>query len=216
MPANSVESAETISPNTPSPLEIPLNFTDLRGVPMKNRSPWQLNRFWRLCNLHLANQTLLLLGLTTISLCSFVGCKPEEVARKEEEAAIAAKEAQANAAQQNLQAQKAGVGVGEKGRSLEGGSENNPATLISGPAAALFRTKEKIAFEIQIPKAMSLYMAEKGRNPRNHDEFMRDIIEFNRIQLPKLPNGMLYRYLPDKGDQGELWVIPEKELQPQN
>jgi len=177
---------------------------------------WQL-RFWQPRKFRLAKQTLPLLGLIAFSLCSFVGCKPEEVARQETEAATAAaKEAQANAVQQNLQAQKAGVGVGEKGRSLEGGSENNPATLISGPAAALFRTKEKIAFEIQIPKAMSLYMAEKGRNPRNHDEFMRDIIEFNRIQLPKLPNGMLYQYLPDKGEQGELWVIPEKELQPAN
>lgn len=199
----------------------------MRDVPMKNFYPRQLNglsqlrfwqlRFWQLRKFRLPKQTLPLLGLSTISLCSFVGCKPEEVARQENEAAVAAsKEAQADAVQQNLQAQKAGVGVGEKGRSLEGGSENNPATLISGPAAALFRTKEKIAFEIQIPKAMSLYMAEKGRNPRNHDEFMRDIIEFNRIQLPKLPNGMLYQYLPDKGEQGELWVIPEKELQPAN
>ncbi len=152
--------------------------------------------------------TMFALTLLTVSLQ--LGCKPEEVAREEERAAQqAAQQAAANAASENLQAQKAGVGVGSKGRSLEGGSENNPATLISGPAAALFRTKEKIAFEIQIPQAMNLYMAEKGRAPRNHDEFMRDIIEFNRIQLPKLPEGMLYRYLPDKA---ELWVIPEKDL----
>jgi hypothetical protein len=102
------------------------------------------------------------------------------------------------------------VGVGVKGRSLEGGSENNPATLISAPAAAYFRTKEKIAFEIQIPQALNLYMAEKGRNPRNHDEFMREIVEANRIPLPKLPTGMVYRYDSEKG---ELWVIPEKDLQ---
>lgn len=152
-------------------------------------------------------------GCTLLAICLQIGCKNEELAREEQAAQLAAEKAVAEAGKENLQAQKAGVGVGSKGRSLEGGSENNPATMISGPAAALFRTKEKIAFEIQIPQAMNLYMAEKGRAPRNHDEFMRDIIEFNRIPLPKLPEGMLYRYLPDKA---ELWVIPEKDLGNQN
>jgi hypothetical protein len=147
-------------------------------------------------------------GLLTIGC--MVGCKPEEQVQRDLAAQKAAQEAAANAAVPPQQAQKAGVGVGEKGRSLEGGSENNPATIISGPAAAYFRTKEKIVFEIQIPQAMNLYMAEKGRNPRNHDEFMRDIIDLNRIPLPKLPSGMVYRYDSEKG---ELWVIPEKDLQ---
>ncbi|MFY7893717.1 MAG: hypothetical protein ACOVOJ_13570 [Pirellula sp.] len=143
-------------------------------------------------------------------LCLFAGCKPEADVQRDLAAQKAAQEAAAKAAEQPLEAQKAGVGVGVKGRSLEGGSENNPATLISAPAAAYFRTKEKIAFEIQIPQALNLYMAEKGRNPRNHDEFMRDIVEANRIPLPKLPSGMVYRYDSEKG---ELWVIPEKDLQ---
>lgn len=141
---------------------------------------------------------------------SLVGCKPEQEVQRDLAAQKAAQEAAEAAAQPPQQAQKAGVGVGAKGRSLEGASENNPATIISAPAAAYFRTKEKIVFEIQIPQAMNLYMAEKGRNPRNHDEFMRDIVEFNRIPLPKLPAGMVYRYDSQKG---ELWVIPEKDLQ---
>ena len=142
-----------------------------------------------------------------------IGCKPEEVAEQERQAEKAAADAAAAAAQVPQQAQKAGVGVGVKGRSLEGGSESNPGTIISAPAAAYFRTKEKIAFEIQVPQALNLYSAEKGRVPRNHDEFMRDIIEANRIQLPKLPQGMIYRFMPDKG---ELWVIPEKDLEKPN
>ena len=152
--------------------------------------------------------------ITGLMLCSFAGCKPEADVQKELAAQQAAQEAAAAAAaaaaQESLVAQKAGVGVGVKGRSLEGGSDSNPATLISAPAAAYFRTKEKIAFEIQIPQALNLYMAEKGRNPRNHDEFMREIIDANRIVHPKLPTGMVYRYDSEKG---ELWVIPEKELQ---
>ncbi|MFM7515716.1 MAG: hypothetical protein ACKO3V_02140 [Pirellula sp.] len=150
--------------------------------------------------------------ITALMLCSFAGCKPEADVQRELAAQQAAQEAAvaAAAAEQSRVAQKAGVGVGAKGRSLEGGSENNPATLISAPAAAYFRTKEKIAFEIQVPQALNLYMAEKGRNPRNHDEFMREIIDANRIVLPKLPTGMVYRYDSEKG---ELWVIPEKDLQ---
>lgn len=151
--------------------------------------------------------TKLLFGC--LLLAPLVGCKPEEDVQRDVAARQAAEEAAAAAAQPPQQAQKAGVGVGAKGRSLEGGSENNPATIISAPAAAFFRTKEKIVFEIQIPQAMNLYMAEKGRNPRNHDEFMKDIVEFNRIPLPKLPDGMVYRYDSEKG---ELWVIPEKDL----
>lgn len=147
-----------------------------------------------------------------IAIGCIVGCKPEEQVQRDLAAQKAAQEAAASAAAPPQEAQKAGVGVGEKGRSLEGGSENNPATIISGPAAAYFRTKEKIVFEIQVPQAMNLYMAEKGRNPRNHDEFMRDIIDLNRIPLPKLPSGMVYRYDSEKA---ELWVIPEKDLQNQ-
>lgn len=149
---------------------------------------------------------------TCVIAIGCIGCKPEEQVQRDLAAQKAAQEAAASAAAPPQEAQKAGVGVGEKGRSLEGGSENNPATIISGPAAAYFRTKEKIVFEIQIPQAMNLYMAEKGRNPRNHDEFMRDIIDLNRIPLPKLPSGMVYRYDSEKG---ELWVIPEKDLQNQ-
>lgn len=154
---------------------------------------------------------LMLSGLM-LGLC--VGCKPEADVQRDIAAQEAAqKAAAAAAAEESLVAQKAGVGVGVKGRSLEGSSESNPATLISAPAAAYFRTKEKIAFEIQIPQALNLYMAEKGRNPRNHDEFMREIIDANRIVLPKLPTGMVYRYDSEKG---ELWVIPEKDLQSQS
>ncbi|MFN6300996.1 MAG: hypothetical protein ACK42H_02290, partial [Planctomycetota bacterium] len=150
------------------------------------------------------------LMLSGLMLCLFAGCKPEADVQRDIAAQEAAqKAAAAAAAEESLVAQKAGVGVGVKGRSLEGSSESNPATLISAPAAAYFRTKEKIAFEIQIPQALNLYMAEKGRNPRNHDEFMRDIIDANRIVLPKLPTGMVYRYDSEKG---ELWVIPEKDL----
>jgi hypothetical protein len=98
--------------------------------------------------------------------------------------------------------QKAGVGVGIKGRSLEGGSEYNPATFVSGPAAAYFRVKEKVVFEIQIPHTLNAFVALNGRHPKSHEEYMREIIG-NQIKLPKLPDGMVYRYRPE---EKELWV----------
>jgi len=151
------------------------------------------------------------LVLAGVVLSSQFGCKPEQEVQKDLAAQKQAQADAAAAAEPPRVAQKAGVGVGSKGRSLDGGSENNPATIISGPAAAYFRTKEKIVFEIQVPQAMNLYMAEKGRNPRNHEEFMRDIVEFNRIPLPKLPTGMVYRYDSEKA---ELWVVPESQSNP--
>lgn len=135
-----------------------------------------------------------------------VGCKPE--AELERDAAQRAAEKTATAVAPPVPDQKAGVGVGVKGRSLEGGSEYNPATLVSGPAAAYFRTKEKIVFDIQLPQAVNLFVAEKGRHPKSHEEYMQVIIQSNRINLPKIPEGMVYRYHPDTQ---ELWMESEKK-----
>ena len=144
----------------------------------------------------------LMMGLLMI----FVGgCMPKEEVERELAQQAAEKAA---AERQTLPPDRvAGAGVGIQGRSLEGGSEYNPATFVSGPAAAYFRAKEKIVFEIQIPQAVNLYVAQHGRHPRSHEEFMREIVESNRIPLPKLPEGMVYRY---HTDTNELWTEAEK------
>lgn len=144
----------------------------------------------------------LVVAWLSLSLCA-AGCKPQEEVDRES-AARALNQAKADA-KPAMQDQKAGVGVGVQGRSLEGGSESNPATLVSGPAAAYFRTKEKIVFEIQIPSTLNAFVALKGRHPKSHEEYMREIIG-TQIQLPKLPKGMVYRYRPDSQ---ELWVEAE-------
>jgi hypothetical protein len=154
-----------------------------------------------------ANRTFLVAGVC-LAVSGMLGCKPQEEIERE----MAAKAA-ANAAAEAKPAmpdQKAGVGVGVKGRSLEGGSEYNPATFVSGPAAAYFRTKEKIVFEIQIPHTLNAFVALNGRHPKSHEEYMREIIG-TQIKLPKLPEGMIYRYHPDSQ---ELWVESEKKDDP--
>jgi hypothetical protein len=113
----------------------------------------------------------------------------------------------------NMEARKAQVGVGEKGAKLR--ADNSTASKMIGGAAAqaLFDTKEKAVFEIQIPQALSLYRAQDsfGKGPQTHEEFMQKIIRANNIQLPKLPEGMHYIYKPDAGEkaEGELWVEPD-------
>src|SRR5690242_1426973 len=60
---------------------------------------------------------------------------------------------------------KVHVGVGVRGNDLGTG-------FVSTPVKAFFQTKERLVFEIQIPQAMNLFEAEKGRKPQSHEEFM--------------------------------------------
>lgn len=152
----------------------------------------------------------LLLGSLTwrymlVACCAasgFTGCKPQDQVDRErsERAAAAAIE---NAPPQRA-AQKAEVGVGKQGDSLDDVSENSPGGIIAAPVKAYFRTKERVVFEIQIPQMMNLYKALHGKAPQSHEAFMKEI-EANRIPLPKLPEGMEYRY---RVDSEELWVEP--------
>jgi hypothetical protein len=101
---------------------------------------------------------------------------------------------------------KAETGVGIAGRSLQ--QEHGIGQMIAQPAATLFKVREKVVFEIQLPQAVALFQATEGRLPESHEEFVAKIIDANRIQLPKLPPGQTYRYRPDLG---ELWVEPESK-----
>lgn len=87
------------------------------------------------------------------------------------------------------------AGVGKEGQKLKG----KEGVLIT-PVKALFSTKQRVVFEIQIPQAMNLYKAEKGYPPKTEEEFMSRIIEFNKINLPELPEGHRYVYDPEKGE----------------
>lgn len=103
-------------------------------------------------------------------------------------------------------AQKAGVGVGIRGDSLR--NEEGIGKIIASPAVTYFNVREKAVFEIQIPHALNLYKALEGKLPKSHEEFMDKIVKANGIQLPELKPGMKYRYRPDQGELGELWVEP--------
>ncbi len=143
--------------------------------------------------------------IVPVSLCialTATGCKPQHE-RDQERAARESQEAAANVVPK-MEAQKATTGVGIKGASLEDVSDNSAGGIIAAPVKAYFRTQQRAVFEIQIPQMLNLYKATHGNAPKSHEEFM-EAIEFNNIQLPALPEGMVYKY---REDLGELWVEP--------
>lgn len=91
---------------------------------------------------------------------------------------------------------KAAVGVGKKGRSLDGESG-----MIVTPVKAFFSVQEKLAFEVQLRKALDLYKATNGNFPKSQAEFDTHIA--SQVKLPQLPAGHKYVYDPQ---QGELQV----------
>ena len=97
----------------------------------------------------------------------------------------------------------AGVGVGQKGRSLD-----QYEGAVVTPAKSLFAVGERVVFEIQIPDALNKFEAIEGRRPKSNDEFMQRIIKENLINLPVLPPGRTYRWDPAMGEKGELMVDP--------
>jgi len=88
------------------------------------------------------------------------------------------------------------TGVGKSGRKLDQYKDDAVQNAVAAPTRALFRAKEAITFDT-VQYALKLYKAEHGEGPKTHEDFMRDIIEFNQIQLPELPAGERYVYDPE-------------------
>lgn len=81
------------------------------------------------------------------------------------------------------------VGVGRKGHGYGTGP-------VATPLAARWRAAERLIFDVQIPHAMNLFKGAHGRAPDSHEEFMKEIIDSNQIDLPELREGERYQYDP--------------------
>jgi hypothetical protein len=87
--------------------------------------------------------------------------------------------------------EKAGVGVGAKGRDYGGPG------FVTTPVETFFRAQERITFEAQIPNNMKIYKAQHdNKGPKTQEEFMRVIIQEGGVDLPELPAGDTYVYDP--------------------
>ncbi|HVC93249.1 MAG TPA: hypothetical protein VND64_06135 [Pirellulales bacterium] len=79
------------------------------------------------------------------------------------------------------------------------GKGNYKPGIITTPISIYFRAQEQLIFG-QVKHAIDLYEAEKGYKPRTQEEFMKEIIGFNQLKLPTLPEGHTYKYDPQKGE----------------
>ncbi len=89
--------------------------------------------------------------------------------------------------------EKAEAGVGAQGRGYGGG------ILVEPAIRARFLAGQRLVFN-QVTHALNLYEAEHGQKPATHEAFMKDIIQANRIELPRLPEEDRYIYDPERGE----------------
>ncbi len=78
---------------------------------------------------------------------------------------------------------------------------------VTGPLEALPGAKQQIS-EIAIQHAVDLFHATNGHYPKDHDEFMTQIIKANNVKLPALPKGQRYEY---DVQNHKLMVVKEAE-----
>ncbi len=134
-----------------------------------------------------------ILSLTLISCLPALGCVPPPANDTTAETGT-------------IEAQEALAGVGKQGQLLRDHSDTQK--ILSGPLSAYLHVKQLAELEIKIPHALNLFQATHGRFPKSHEEFMKEIVDFNQIKLPELPAGAVYRF---NTQEGKLWVYPEDE-----
>ncbi len=140
-------------------------------------------------------------SLKLFAFCLLIGCITSVGCNIEQDVAESTEPAADMEAQQAL----AGVGIG--GQKFKNDSDFDK--IMTGPISTLKHIQQLAPLEIQIPHALNLFQATNGRLPKNHAEFMTEIIEFNKINLPELPPGHVYHY---NKEAGQLWVYPEAEV----
>ncbi len=85
---------------------------------------------------------------------------------------------------------KAEAGVGKKGR----GYGND---IITAPIRAKFMVEQTTIYKFTVIPLLNTFKALNGRFPKSHEEFMKEIIEKNEVELPELPEGDIYKYNPE-------------------
>ena len=83
--------------------------------------------------------------------------------------------------------------VGTDTLHCDGMVSRSPTTRLVEPRL-FFGSEYRVVFQIQVPQALRLYKALHGRTPRDHIEFMDEIIRRNQISLPELPEPHHYMY----------------------
>ena len=90
----------------------------------------------------------------------------------------------------------ADVGDGKKGHYSE---RLGRVSIFDRTIGTMYRMQEKMDYQM-VKHAMDLYQATNGHYPKTHEEFMKEIIEYNKIKLPELRDDCRYEYNPEKAE----------------
>lgn len=97
------------------------------------------------------------------------------------------------------------AGVRKKGQYGETGG---PADFVTVPIASLWAVQAKAAFQIKVPHALQLYKASNdGKLPADFEEFKREILDKEMIELPELRDGEEYVYDPTAVSELEMLKV---------
>jgi hypothetical protein len=105
--------------------------------------------------------------------------------------------------QPNVARKTAAVGDGAQGHYERFGR----MSIFDHSIGTMYRTKERLTYNVQIPHAMDLYKATNGHFPRTYEEFKREILDPNNIKLPELREGCRYEYNSEKAELEVVYPI---------
>jgi hypothetical protein len=148
-------------------------------------------------------------GASMDELASAASAQRAAEQQKEDEKSEAERKAQE--AQQAAQA-AAGTPLNRAGRPQVG--EGGYLTAIVGARRRIMNEADRWPWV----QAVQHFKAEHGRLPKDHAEFMREIVERHEINLGYKEEGQEFFYDPNEGDWGEVYVVeyveePAEEVQ---
>jgi hypothetical protein len=90
---------------------------------------------------------------------------------------------------------------------------HNQPGYLNAVFSARFTAENSLTFD-KVKHATDLYEATNGYKPKSHEEFMREIIDANYIELPELRDGYEYWYNAEEGELMMRKPIAEGEQAP--
>ena len=131
-----------------------------------------------------------MIGLASLLFCVLTGCKDPRVAAEPEEPK---REATATGiigqTTQDIGEYDPAAGAKVSDGKMKPTSPLNPLGAMNAYKPAVERL-----MKLQVQQALNFFQAAKGRYPKDHAEFMEQVIRANQIKLAVLPGNWVYQY----------------------
>jgi hypothetical protein len=96
---------------------------------------------------------------------------------------------------------------------VKGRRSRDAGGYMGAVANSRFAAEYKMTM-INVTQALNLYWAPTGEYPKTHEEFMKEIIEANKIVLPVLSDDREYIYVPEEPDPTKMLQVRAKQAKP--